>query len=159
MADTLNTLAQSQHYSGRYADAERASGRPRDPPAAPRAVEPPTIGVVLELGDLLHTRGDLVSAEQMLREAIPMLRAASAAREAVAGARDTGNVLRDRGLLQKSDASFREAIRLLHLPDLDTGQQVALTEVLPLPAAREAACVRGSRGSAGAQYPRAAAVL
>ncbi len=39
-------------------------------------------------------------------------------------------MLRDRGLLQESDASFREAIRLLHLPDLDTGQQVALTEVL-----------------------------
>ncbi|HET7697641.1 MAG TPA: serine/threonine-protein kinase [Vicinamibacterales bacterium] len=113
-AHALATLGLSQHYAGLYDEAEAsfqealAGLRARSGPTAPD-----TVGTMVEFGDLLHTRGRLIEAEQMLRGAVGPLRTF------VPGDGDDAlpraimylaNVLRDRGSFAEGEALYREAI-------------------------------------------------
>jgi tetratricopeptide (TPR) repeat protein len=67
---------------------------------------------MLDLGDLLHTLGRLGEAEQMFAKAIPILRTQASTVPLARALTDYGNVLRDRGRFDESDASFRESLAL-----------------------------------------------
>lgn len=130
-AGMLQSLAQSQHYAGRYGDAERSLRRAREIRVAglgPAALL--TLSVDLDLGDLMHTRGQLVEAERVLGQAIRTLRTIDASGDVLSRAlRDRGNVLRDRGSLAAAAASHRESIELLRAQFSDPNQQIAVVEL------------------------------
>lgn len=141
-AEALTVLAQGQHYLGHYDDAEASLRRAlsiRHQRLGPGHAA--TIETTLNLGDLLHTRGNLTGAETLLRGAVAVLRKRpeqapapepapspddpGPPREGRLGGRladidklarslrDLGNVLRDRGVLEESEACYREAVVLL----------------------------------------------
>ena len=131
VAETLEAIAQSQHYASRYRAAEANLRR-----ALTLRTErlgddhPKTLDAALELADLLHTRGELGEAEALLRPSIRALRGPGGDHAPLARAlRDLGNVLRDRGAVADSDASYRESIRLLREVHGDAAQPVAVAEV------------------------------
>jgi serine/threonine-protein kinase len=110
--DSLHWLAQTQHYQGRYEEAERNLHRAL---AIHRqrlgAGHPLSLQIAMTLGDVQHTRGRLTAAEATLRGALSAL-GESGNRDLLAtGLRDLGNVLRDRGALAESEAGYREALR------------------------------------------------
>jgi serine/threonine protein kinase/tetratricopeptide (TPR) repeat protein len=139
-AEALTVLAQGQHYLGHYDEAEaslrRALSIRRQRLGAGDSL---TIETTLNLGDLLHTRGNLTAAEALLRGAVDVLRKRpeqqpprqsqraepappperpSGGRLAdidklARSLRDLGNVLRDRGVFEESEACYREAVALL----------------------------------------------
>ena len=111
--DSLHWLAQTQHYQGRYEEAERNLHRAL---AIHRqrlgAGDPLSLHIAMTLGDVQHTRGRLAAAEATLRGALGAL-GESGDRDLLAiGVRDLANVLRDRGALAESEAAYREALRI-----------------------------------------------
>lgn len=132
VASALSTLGLSQHYAGRYDEAEASflealgNMRARSGPSSPE-----TVSTMIELGDLLHTRGRLVEAEQALREAIGPLRTTGPAHGDEALPRALlylGNVLRDRGSFSEAEALFREAIDTFIRVHGQQNQQVAVSQ-------------------------------
>ena len=130
-AETLEALAQSQHYASRYQAAEtslrRALGIFR---ARLGDGHPATLAAAVELGDLLHTRGRLGDAEGVLRRTIVDLRGRADTRALHGRAlRDLANVLRDRGALHEAGTTYRAAIRVLREVHGDPSQPVAVAEL------------------------------
>jgi serine/threonine-protein kinase len=132
VAHALSTLALSQHYAGRYDEAESSfqealrSLRAQSGPTAPD-----TLSTMIEFGDLLHTRGRLVEAEQMLRAAVGPLRASAASEGDETPPRALlylANVLRDRGSFDEGEALYREAIDGFVAAHGGQNQQVAVTQ-------------------------------
>lgn len=130
VADTLEALAQSQHYASRYLNAD---GNLRRALAIRRSHlgedDPATLRAAVELGDLLHTQGRLAEAEEVLRQAAHRLRELPGGRPAYARVlRDLGNVLRDRGAVAAADDAYRRSIGLLRELHGDPSQPVAVAE-------------------------------
>jgi len=131
-AHALSALGLSQHYAGRYDEAEASflealgSLRAQSGPSSPD-----TVSTMIEFGDLLHTRGRLVEAEQMLREAVGPLRTSGPSHGDEALARALlylANVLRDRGSFDEAEALFREAIDTFSRVHDQQNQQVAVSQ-------------------------------
>jgi serine/threonine-protein kinase len=114
-ASSLALLSQSQHYLGRYEDAERNLRSALQIRRARFGLEDRSVIVTsLDLADLLHTRGALPEAELLLRQGAQALEEYPDERAALARAlRDLGNVLRDRGLLAEADGLYRRAVQIL----------------------------------------------
>lgn len=139
LADALEWRGISEHYAGRYRAAEASLREAlRIRLAQQEANAPETISAMIELGDLLHTRGRLIEAEEVLQDVLDIVRAspvssggADAGREPLALARalsHLANVLRDRGQLDESAELFREAIYHLRQIHGEPNQQVAATQ-------------------------------
>ena len=126
----------SEHYAGRYEAAEAsfraALGMLR---AAPGAASPDAISTMVELGDLLHSQGRLLEAEQILRDAVESPRAAGTPSP---GGNPPGeawpralmylaNVLRDRGIFDESVKLFHIALDAFRRFDSERNPQFAIT--------------------------------
>jgi tetratricopeptide (TPR) repeat protein len=111
--DSLHWLAQTQHYQGRYEEAERNLRRALAIHRQRLGVRhPSSLQIAMTLGDVQHTRGRLTAAEATLREALGALTGSGDHGLQATGLRDLGNVLRDRGALAESEAAYREALRI-----------------------------------------------
>ena len=131
VAQALEWLGQIEMYAGRYEQAEATLRRALSIRQAQGGVTAAsTTWSMLELGDLLHTLGRLPEAERMLSDAIPILRTQPSATVPLARAlTDFGNVLRDRGRLDDSEASYRESLVLFRKVLPARTAQVPLTEI------------------------------
>jgi serine/threonine protein kinase/tetratricopeptide (TPR) repeat protein len=137
VAVALEALGAGEHYAARYTEAEanlREALRIRLQRQGSN--DPDTIGTMIELGDLLHTRGRLLEAEQVLRDAAGTVRNAGQTkpldafeRDLLARAqRDLANVLRDRGLFGESATLYRDAISVFREIHGEPNQQVAASQ-------------------------------
>jgi serine/threonine-protein kinase len=127
----------SEHYSGQYEGAEAsfrgALGILR---TAPGASGQDALNTMVELGDLLHTRGRLLEAEQILRDAVgPLRRSATPSGRGLPPGESLpralmylANVLRDRGVFDESAALFHGAIDAFRPFDGERNQQIAITQ-------------------------------
>ncbi len=113
-ATLLYQLGRNQHFLGRFAAAEgsfREAARLRGEVYGEG--DPRAVAVNLELADLLHSLGRLREAEELLEPAAIRLEAAPATAEnlelRLRAYSYLGNVLRDRGLLDRAEAAFRVA--------------------------------------------------
>jgi len=137
VARGLEWLGMSEHYAGRYNEAE-ASFREalRIHRMRSGSNDPNTISTMVEFGDLLHTRSRLLEAEQLLREAVGPLRTAEVTTRAENPLDESlprallylANVLRDRGLLDESAALFRDAISGFRQIHGEADAQVAVSQ-------------------------------
>jgi tetratricopeptide (TPR) repeat protein/predicted Ser/Thr protein kinase len=130
LAQALEWLGQVEIYAGQYEQAEATLRRALAIRQAENGVTAAsTTSSMLELGDLLHTQGRLSEAERMLGDAIPILRAQPATLPLARALTDFGNVLRDRGRLAASEASYRESLALFRKVLPARTAQVPLTEI------------------------------
>ena len=126
----------SEHYAGRYeaggSQLPRGAG---DSPGRAGCRGPDAISTMVELGDLLHSQGRLLEAEQILRDAVDPSRAAGTP---YAGGNPPGealpralmylaNVLRDRGIFDESAALFHTALDAFRRFDGERNPQFAIT--------------------------------
>ena len=137
VAEARHWRGLSEHYAGRY-DAAEASfrGALGILRTAPGAASPDAISTMVELGDLLHSQGRLLEAEQILRDAVEPSRAAGTP---PSGGRPPGeslpralmylaNVLRDRGIFDESASLFQSAIDEFRPFDSEHNQQIAIAQ-------------------------------
>ena len=137
VAEARHWRGLSEHYAGRYEAAEGsfrgALGILRTSPAASGQDR---LSTMVELGDLLHTRGRLLEAEQILREAVGALRSAGAPSGSGSPPGESlpkalmylANVLRDRGVSDESVLLFHSALDAFRPFDGERNQQIAITE-------------------------------
>ena len=130
-ASTLGLLGQSQHFLGRYEEAERSVRAALDIRRMRFGDDDQSVVFTsLDLADLLHTRGALADAEDVLREAIAFLSQWPDVPHALARAtRDLANVLRDRGQIDEADVLYRQALRMFTDLNGSTDLDVAATEL------------------------------
>jgi tetratricopeptide (TPR) repeat protein len=137
VAEARHWRGLSEHYAGRYEAAEvsfRAALAILR--TAPGAASPVAINTMVELGDLLHTRGRLLEAEQILRESVgpfPTSGTPSGGGSPPGESRPRAlmylaNVLRDRGVFDESALLFHSAIDGFREFQGERNQQIAVTQ-------------------------------
>ncbi len=137
VAEARHWRGLSEHYAGSYDAAEasfrHALGILRHPAGAPGQE---ALITMVELGDLLHTRGRLLEAEQILRDAVGPLQTAgtpSGGGSPPGEARPRAlmylaNVLRDRGVFDESALLFHRAIDGFRMFQGERNQQISITQ-------------------------------
>ncbi|MEM8930666.1 MAG: serine/threonine-protein kinase, partial [Acidobacteriota bacterium] len=116
-ADLLYQRGRNQHYSGALAAAEQSFLDVEQRLAAIYgARHERTLGVVVERSDLLHSLGRLREAQEALEPVVTALQTSETDRGRVRELRAhaqgvLGNVLRDRGLHERAETAYRNALR------------------------------------------------